>query len=266
MRKKLLILLTILAVVFAMGLSYAGEGGGNGGGGGQGKGHGTQDPPPEDPPCDADNHQNRMPPGLEDKCPGEEGPPGDETCSDGIDNDGDGKTDQEDEDCQEPEGPGDTCSDGIDNDGDGKTDQEDEDCQEPEGPPGDPTCSDGIDNDGDGLTDEDDPDCQDGPGTEGPPGDPTCSDGIDNDEDGLIDEDDPDCQEEPPAPSCDDPDGDGVDHSAFDPDSNEGGPVSSIVHEVDQALPSPLGGDQGVVTEVNCALIVTVEEILGING
>jgi hypothetical protein len=235
MKRKLLILLTILAVVFAVGLAYAGEGGGNGGG--NGKGNGTQDPPPDNPPCDSDNHQNRLPKGLEDKCPSEEGPPGDETCSDGIDNDGDGKIDQEDEDCQEPEGP-----------------------------PGDPTCSDGIDNDGDGLTDEDDPDCQDGPGTEGPPGHPTCSDGIDNDEDGLIDLDDPDCQEVPPEPTCGDPDGDGVDHSAFDPDSNEGGPVSSIVHEVDQALPSPLGGDQGVVTEVNCALIVTVEELLGING
>ena len=42
--------------------------------------------------------------------------------------------------------------------------------------------------------------------------------------------------------------------------------MSSIVHEVDQALPSPLGDDQGVVTEVNCAIVVTVEELLGING
>ena len=137
--------------------------------------------------------------------PGTEGPPGDETCSDGIDNDEDGDTDQEDSDCQEPEGP-----------------------------PGDETCSDGIDNDGDGATDEEDSDCQNGGGGD--------------------------------EPTCGDPDGDGVDHSAFDPDSNEGGLVSSIVHGVDQALPSPVGGDQGVVTEVNCAIVVTVEEILGING
>lgn len=63
-----------------------------------------------------------------------------------------------------------------------------------------------------------------------------------------------------------DEDGDGTQHSSFDPDSNEGGPVSSIVHEVDQALPAPLGADGGVVSEVNCAVVVSVEEILGING
>ena len=64
--------------------------------------------------------------------------------------------------------PGDpTCSDGIDNDGDGLTDQSDPDCQGPEGPAGDPTCSDGIDNDGDGFVDGADPDCVPPP----PPGD-----------------------------------------------------------------------------------------------
>jgi hypothetical protein len=94
--------------------------------------------------------------------PGVEGPPGDATCSDGLDNDGDGDIDLDDADCIGSEGPpGDaTCSDGIDNDGDGDTDLDDSDCIEPEGPPGDPTCSDGIDNDGDGDTDLDDPDCQ----------------------------------------------------------------------------------------------------------
>lgn len=71
----------------------------------------------------------------------------------------------------------------------------------------------------------------------------------------------------PPGTTCSaDEDGDGTQHSSFDPDSNEGGPVSSVVHEVDQALPSPLGGDGGVVTEVNCAIVVSVEEVLGING
>jgi hypothetical protein len=68
--------------------------------------------------------------------PSPEGPPGDPTCSDGIDNDQDGDTDGEDSDCvvaPEPEGPpGDeTCSDGIDNDQDGQTDAEDSDCVEP---------------------------------------------------------------------------------------------------------------------------------------
>ena len=131
--------------------------------------------------------------------------------------------------------PGDeTCNDGIDNDGDGKIDQEDSDCQSPEGPPGDETCSDHIDNDGDGLTDGDDPDCQGGGGGGGP--------------------------------TCDDPDGDGVDHSNFNPEGNEGGLVSGIVHPIDQTLPSPLGGDGGLVSEVNCAVVVPVEEILGVNG
>jgi hypothetical protein len=78
--------------------------------------------------------------------------------------------------------------------------------------------------------------------------------------------DDNETDEHGDPPTCADPDGDGVDHSALDPDSNEGGLISSVVHGVDQALPSPIGGDQGAVTEVNCALIVTVEEILGVNG
>jgi hypothetical protein len=71
----------------------------------------------------------------------------------------------------------------------------------------------------------------------------------------------------PPGTTCSaDEDGDGTQHSAMAPDNNEGGLASSIVHDVDQALPGPLGGDQGVVTEVNCALVVEVEEILGVNG
>jgi hypothetical protein len=45
-------------------------------------------------------------------------------CDDGIDNDGDLKTDLEDPGCFVPEGPSETtkCEDGIDNDGDGKID------------------------------------------------------------------------------------------------------------------------------------------------
>jgi Ca2+-binding RTX toxin-like protein len=60
------------------------------------------------------------------------------------------------------EGPAgdDTCSDGVDNDGDTQVDQQDPDCQTAEGPPGDATCSDTIDNDGDGKVDANDPDCQ----------------------------------------------------------------------------------------------------------
>lgn len=65
--------------------------------------------------------------------------------------------------------PGDpTCSNRGDDDGDGLVDLADPDCQSPEGPFGHPSCSDLGDNDGDGLVDEADPDCT-------PPFDP-CSD------------------------------------------------------------------------------------------
>ncbi|MGH2729530.1 MAG: Ig-like domain-containing protein, partial [Actinomycetota bacterium] len=60
------------------------------------------------------------------------------------------------------------CSDGVDNDGDGKTDHPaDPGCQNPndndetDEPPEEPECSDGVDNDGDGKTDfPDDPGCE----------------------------------------------------------------------------------------------------------
>ncbi len=60
-----------------------------------------------------------------------------------------------------------SCTDGVDNDGDGLTD-----CADPECATGNvgciedgPNCGDGVDQDGDGLVDCDDPDC--GPTTEG---------------------------------------------------------------------------------------------------
>jgi hypothetical protein len=52
------------------------------------------------------------------------------------------------------------CTDGIDNDGDGKTDSADSDCSVPgNASEGAPACADGIDNDGDGTTDLADSDC-----------------------------------------------------------------------------------------------------------
>lgn len=98
-------------------------------------------------------------------------------CSDGIDNDGDGKIDFPDdlgctsaEDDTEDSLPAPACSDGRDNDGDGKidfpddpgcfspmTDDETDDC--PDGP-NCPQCSNGKDDDGNGATDfPDDPGC-----------------------------------------------------------------------------------------------------------
>ncbi len=87
------------------------------------------------------------------------------------------------------------CSDGIDNDGDGRLDYpSDTGCSSPSddseyAPP--PKCSDGVDNDGDGLIDYPrDPGCSspsDDDEYNAPPPKPACSDGRDNDGDGLVD-------------------------------------------------------------------------------
>jgi len=144
-------------------------------------------------------------------------------CSDGIDNDNDGRIDAADASCHvdfvatnpasyrpnidaedlEPTGQ---CADGIDNDGDGKIDfPSDPGCESPHDsdeadPVSAPQCSDGIDNDGDGKIDSDDPGCssdddndETDPTDGGGGGAPQCSDGLDNDEDGFTDENDPNC-------------------------------------------------------------------------
>ncbi len=160
-----------------------------------------------------------------------EGPYGDPTCGDTLDNDCDGHVDGDDGACCE-------C---VDGDDDGYGDPACENCTHPEtdcddsspdvnpgafeGPHGDPTCSDTLDNDCDGYVDGDDgaccecvdgdsdgygdpgcencthpeTDCDDSnpdvnPGaTEGPPGDPTCIDALDNDCDGDADSADGAC-------------------------------------------------------------------------
>ena len=132
-------------------------------------------------------------------------------CSDGIDNDGDGKTDYPfDPDCfdtmDNDESPSTACKDGIDNDGDGKIDWPfDPGCSsaydtDETDPAVVPECADGIDNDGNGLVDfPADPGCY-------AASDPTeelsitnpqyaCSNGLDDDGDGLIDLADPGCED-----------------------------------------------------------------------
>lgn len=111
-------------------------------------------------------------------------------CSDGRDNDGDGKVDDKDPGCH---------TNGDPNDGDDSYDPDDnneKDVSKPE-------CIDRVDNDGDGKEDEKDPGCH----TDGDPndGDDTfnpdddnerngeCIDGVDNEGDGLTDRKDPDC-------------------------------------------------------------------------
>jgi len=161
-----------------------------------------------------------------------EGPYGDPTCSDELDNDCDDDTDVDDSGCCE-------CMDG---DSDGYGDPGCENCTYPatdcddsnpdvnpgaeEGPYGDPTCGDEVDNDCDDDTDvgdsgccecvDDDSDGYGDPGgcencthletdcddsnpdvnpgaSEGPGGDPTCSDTLDNDCDGDADSADREC-------------------------------------------------------------------------
>ncbi len=121
------------------------------------------------------------------------------SCTDRIDNGGDGLVDGQEPSCQGAEGNflSGSCFDGLDNGelGDG-IDGDDPDCQLAEGVgPGTlaspNTCTDSLDNDGDGLVDAQDIDCQGIEDFAIPTG---CTDGLDNDEDGLIDALDPDCR------------------------------------------------------------------------
>jgi hypothetical protein len=148
---------------------------------------------------------------------GVEGPFGDATCADGIDNDCDGTTDAADPGCAASCVPAQEVCDGIDNDCDGIIDNNipatpttcgvgacastgEMVCQngqfvdtcvplQPgfEGPFNDPTCADNIDNDCNSLVDAADPGCAI------PPVEQACFDQVDNDVDGLVDCADPDC-------------------------------------------------------------------------
>ncbi|MFH1026234.1 MAG: MopE-related protein, partial [Nitrospirota bacterium] len=155
---------------------------------------------------------------LVDSCtpgtPQTEGPFGNATCSDQIDNDCDGSTDATDSGCVQQCTPSTEICDGLDNDCDGQVDEDitpvptscgigacaktgQKTCQggllvdsctpgtpQTEGPFGNATCSDQIDNDCDGATDATDSGCaqQCTPSTE-------ICDGLDNDCDGQVDED-----------------------------------------------------------------------------
>jgi hypothetical protein len=185
------------------------------------------------------------------------GPP----CSDGLDDDGDGKVDAEDPGCaaaddtdESDDAAGPTaCSNGVDDDGDGLADHPydpgcfgvgDDDEIDPEVTP---ACANGIDDDGDGKIDfPDDPGC-DGRGDdreEDPPQPAACGNRVDDDRDGLVDEPfDPGCagpgdqSEVDPAapPACGngmDDDGDGLADWPADPgcrgrgDTDEADPAS----------------------------------------
>jgi len=123
-------------------------------------------------------------------------------CIDGIDNDGDGALDCEDEDCDDSGRCDEVCDDGRDNDNDGATDCDDRDCYGPGCPE---ECDDNRDNDGDGAIDCADTDCPDLCPED-------CDNGVDDDEDGATDCDDTDCDGSCPEDCTDgrDNDGDGA--------------------------------------------------------
>ena len=153
-------------------------------------------------------------------------PPAPEHCADGMDNDGDGRVDCADDDCEldsvcgepvaiyaAPPAAEANCGDGVDEDRDGRADCADDDCATAAAcvaavpayaapPPGViERCGDGVDNDGDGGVDCADPDCADDGacGVMAEYGVPfearesDCGDGVDNDGDGQIDLADDDC-------------------------------------------------------------------------
>ncbi len=118
------------------------------------------------------------------------------SCTDGIDNNGNGLTDCEDPDCfDHPACKTDVreiCDNGIDDNGNGLTDCDDPQCfnhvacqtvQE--------ICDNGIDDNGNGYTDCEDAECADHPACRvlGE----ICDDGIDNTGNGLTDCEDPEC-------------------------------------------------------------------------
>lgn len=89
-------------------------------------------------------------------------------------------------------GTDDACADGLDNDGDGWTDDDDPDCilGESEVGYGGDGCNDGEDNDDDGYVDADDDDCGSATDTESDDGDTDgATDGDTGDDDGDTDTD-----------------------------------------------------------------------------
>jgi hypothetical protein len=153
------------------------------------------------------------------------------SCSDGVDDDGDGRTDADDPQCF---GPSDnengdiaiddasSCINGVDDNGDGLVDSDDPNCARTADiardgnesgdlwgplkgfaadgsgqslPEGSGNCGDGVDNDDDGQADGRDPTCFRFVRDESGPLDLTaCTDGIDNNGDGTTDADDPGCR------------------------------------------------------------------------
>jgi hypothetical protein len=104
-------------------------------------------------------------------------PPPVENCTNGVDDDGDGRTDCADSDCAGAPAclPPENCTNGVDDDRDGKTDCADSDCADAPAclPP--ENCTNGVDDDRDGKTDCADPDCAGASACAAPPPPATLS-------------------------------------------------------------------------------------------
>ncbi|MBW2463736.1 MAG: hypothetical protein JRH11_18945 [Deltaproteobacteria bacterium] len=131
-----------------------------------------------------------------------------ETCSDAIDNDGNGFTDCADFGCRNGpyvsvcDGselvPTELCVNGTDDDDDGRVDCADPDCRMDGACIGELNCSDGIDDEGDGFADCDDSECLSAPACVSDEDTlAKCMDGVDNDGDTYTDCADFSCQDDP---------------------------------------------------------------------
>ena len=134
--------------------------------------------------------------------------PGSEICDNGLDDDGDGLPDCEDESCafhpacEELPSSEQSCDDGSDDDGDGLVDCADPDCAPDcdSHPTTETSCENGLDDDLDGDRDCDDLDCTGAPvcclgaGCVGPE---ICDNGVDDNADGSTDCADQQCRAAP---------------------------------------------------------------------
>jgi len=124
-------------------------------------------------------------------------------CGNVVDDDKDGATDCDDNDCAANDvckipGSEAICDDKLDNDKDGNTDCDDTDCGKDAKcsvlvPPTETNCSDKIDNDKDGPVDCADNDCSADAACPTPLKETACADGADDDKDGKTDCADSDC-------------------------------------------------------------------------
>lgn len=116
------------------------------------------------------------------------------SCTDALDNDGDGVENCNDADCAPfcKELGEAACGNGIDDDGDGTVDCDDYECRDVDVCElSKAACEDGIDNDGDGKVDAEDDGCT----AYHENGAEECSNGRDDDHDCTVDCDDDDCEE-----------------------------------------------------------------------